>query len=326
MMITHRIYTFLLLPLIFLPAESYAASLRELAEQNGFHYGCATTARLLTSDPAFSAAVARECDVFTPEVDLKMAHVAVAPGVWDFRDADRLLFYAQTHGMEMRGHTLVWGQSVPVWVQGLSPFVLRDFLVRHIQTVMSRYPQIRSWDVVNEPLEPGFWGQVPDYIALALHTAHQANPAAQLMLNEPLELSADRQRRMLSLVTGLLSRGVPLHAVGVEAHLPSGPVSFEGFSAFCRKIRGLGLDMLVTELDVQGTDDYQVARAYRAFTSAALGCGIKTIITWGLSDRYTWLTGWRPLPLDAHLQPKSAYSALVSVFTRGTAALQNSSS
>jgi endo-1,4-beta-xylanase len=101
----------------------------------------------------------------------------------------------------------------------------------------------------------------------------------------------------------------------------------------------MGLEIEITELDV--TDelapaaiearDRLVADAYRRFLDAVLAePAVKMIVTWGLSDRYSWIVRKetnearqrrdglpsRPLPFDAGLQPKPAYRAMAEAFTR----------
>ncbi len=35
---------------------------------------------------------------------------------FDFTQADRVVEFAETHRMKVRGHTLVWGGSNPAWL------------------------------------------------------------------------------------------------------------------------------------------------------------------------------------------------------------------
>jgi endo-1,4-beta-xylanase len=82
---------------------------------------------------------------------------------------------------------------------------------------------------------------------------------------------------------------------------------------------------MITELDVLDDGlradptirDAGVADIYRRYLDVALDePAVKVLMTFGLSDRYTWLqedfprkdrAPRRPLPFDADLQPKPAY-------------------
>jgi endo-1,4-beta-xylanase len=98
------------------------------------------------------------------------------------------------------------------------------------------------------------------------------------------------------------------------------------------EIAGLGLTIQITELDVidnnapadRTTRDRMVADAYSRFLDAALDePAVKMVLTWGLSDRHSWLAGSRsdqlparPLPFGADLEPKPALEAMTRAFTR----------
>jgi endo-1,4-beta-xylanase len=116
----------------------------------------------------------------------------------------------------------------------------------------------------------------------------------------------------------LKGRGVPITAVGLQAHIDGAfEIDREGVSQFCADMTRAGLEVLVTELDVidvtfpteVATRDRMVAEKARAFLEAVLaGCRPKLICTWGITDKYTWMPTWfkrtdgtpnRPLPLDA---------------------------
>jgi endo-1,4-beta-xylanase len=100
------------------------------------------------------------------------------------------------------------------------------------------------------------------------------------------------------------------------------------YKRFLNDVADRGLAVLITELDVlddglpaaNGPRDRGVADAYKRYLDAALQVpAIGAAMTFGLSDRYTWLqedfpredgAPRRPLPFDDQLQPKLAYDAL----------------
>ena len=100
------------------------------------------------------------------------------------------------------------------------------------------------------------------------------------------------------LVTGMLERGVPIDGVGFQAHLAGpAPSDHRGLTAW---VGELGLEWVPSELDVPlpvGTEElgrtYRQAEGYRLVASACVDDpACDTIVSWGLSDRYTW---WRTL-------------------------------
>jgi endo-1,4-beta-xylanase len=100
---------------------------------------------------------------------------------------------------------------------------------------------------------------------------------------------------------------------------------------FLAEIARLGLTIQITELDVIDNDapadrttrDRMVADAYSRFLDAALDePAVKMVLTWGLSDRYSWLAKSRrdrlpsrPLPFGTDLEPKPAFEAMARAFT-----------
>jgi endo-1,4-beta-xylanase len=127
-------------------------------------------------------------------------------------------------------------------------------------------------------------------------------------------------------------------ALGVQAHLTSGGFA-EGFDAaayrqFLAEVAERGLKILITEMDVldDGSppciqrQDREVADTYRRYLDVALDePAVVTLVTFGLSDRYTWLqedfpredgAPRRPLPFDGELTPKPSLTALASGLER----------
>ncbi|MCP9933652.1 endo-1,4-beta-xylanase [Cyanobium sp. Candia 9D4] len=322
-----------------------APTLQGLAAARGLRWGSAVTNDQLR-DPGLRRLVSEQSGLIVPESELKWDGVEAAPGRFDFSAPDRLLAFARAQGLAMRGHTLVWHEQLPAWVKALPPAELDRAMATYIRTVVGHYRgQLPSWDVVNEPiaddgsgLRRSLWlaRLGPDYIARALTRAHQADPKAALVINEyGLEgddaKTARKRQAFLTLLRQLRQSGVPLNAVGLQAHLyanGSGPTTFRTLPAFLRELAALDLDILVTELDVNDRElpaaiperDRAVAAVYGAFLAAVLPePRLKLITTWGLSDRTTWLNAFmpradglpqRPLPFDEDNRPKAATATI----------------
>lgn len=318
-------------------------------------FGAAVRGGVLDSDAGYAAAIASRCSLIVPEGALKWLDLRPDAKTFDFGGADRIAAFAARHAIGLRGHTLAWYGAMPAWTDAITSRTEAErTLTHHIETVVSRYRGlIGSWDVVNEPipenpgsqndLRPFVWTRTlgPDYIPIAFRAAAAADPAARLVINEyDIEFEgprfAARRAALLALVRALLDKGVPLHAVGLQGHLVGDrSIDRDGLQSFLREIRALGLDVLVTELDVVdhtlpgaiGQRDARVAEMARTFLSAvAEVTPPSAILTWGISDRYTWVPMYfsrgdglanRPLPLDADMRPKPLM-AVLEQFTRTT--------
>lgn len=230
--------------------------------------------------------------------------------------------FTSAHGIRLRGHNFCWHRALPDWVEQIAdPASARGVLEAHIATVAGRYAgRVQSWDVVNEPIQPadglpgglrdGFWYRAlgPAYIDLAFAAAHRADPKALLVINDyGLEYDEGggpaRREAMLSLLRGMLARGVPVGGVGLQSHLRAGGIDRfgPGLARFIGEIAGLGLRVLITELDVDdsrldGPDeaiDRVVAGVYRRYLDLVLGTGaVDAVLSWGVWDsrHYTGAT------------------------------------
>ena len=325
--------------------------LREYAAERGLLYGSAASNDPL-QDPEFAKLFVSQCAIVVPEGALKWRPLRPTQSSFNFRDSDWLLDFAQSHKLLVRGHTLVWHQSIPDWFETyVNATNAQAVLVEHIRTVVGRYSgKLHSWDVVNEVLEPNDerldglrkkpWLSLlgPDYIDLAFRTARAADPKALLVWNENLldgdnSYSARKRTALLQWVTRLRKTGVPIDAIGVQGHLRGDePIASAALAELVADIGQMGLKVLVTELDVRdphlpadvSTRDKLVAATYKEFLSTVLQqkC-VVAVLTWGLSDKYTWLSSYapradklpvRPLPFDANLQPTPAFYAMASAF------------
>jgi endo-1,4-beta-xylanase len=332
-----------------IPATASEPSIRRRA----IPYGAAIRNQLLGEDPQYAGAFLTYCQEIVDEGSMKWFDLRPSRERFVFDRPDGNLAFAREHAMEMRGHTLVWYGAMPDWTNTIgSAAEAERELRRHIETVMQHYAgRIISWDVVNEPvpdnpsslteLRPLIWRERlgDSYIEIALRTAAAADPGAQLVINEyDVEFVGDRYRNkregLLRLVRSLRDKNVPLHAVGLQGHLHGDlNIDTEGLSAFVAEVRGLGLDVLVTELDViddklpgaaEVRDVLAAARAYEFLAAIYAAARPTAVLTWGITDKYTWVPIWfkrkdglanRPLPLDAEYRPKPLMN-VIDHFTR----------
>ena len=323
-------------------------SLRALAAAKGLVFGSATATYEL-KDGDFAALLAREAGILVPEYEMKRKAIEAVRGRLDFSALDALFAFAAQHGMAMRGHPLVWHNANPPWLaEALAAKRDETLLTGDVGAVMRRYRgRMTSVDVVNEALVPGDgtmrpspWLSAfgPRYIDLAFHAAKAADPAALLVYNDwgCEQGPNDRFRAAtLRLLDGLLARGVPVQALGLQAHLAAfGPlVDQRKLRDFLREIQARGLDLLVTELDVEDsggpvdvvTRDRAVADETRRFMDVVLDQpNLRAVLTWGLTDRYLdppdeWklkLMGWRgrKLPYDSELRRTPMWNAVAASF------------
>ena len=319
-----------------------------VSAENLIPYGAAVRSDALASDLPYRNAVIANCQMVVPESELKWLELRPASGEYRFEKADAIIDFARQNAIEVRGHTLAWYGALPAWTEGIATRAEAEReLVDHIATVVSRYRgAIPSWDVINEPLvdwpenasslRPSIWARRigPDYLRLALKTAAAADPDARLVLNEyDIEFTgprfAARRQALIQLLRSLRDSDAPLHAVGLQAHLfADRTIDRDGLQALLAEIKALKLDVWVTELDVIdyelpgqiGERDTMVAGVAGLFLGAV--CEVvrpKAILTWGLSDRYTWVPIYfkrrdgmpnRPLPLDAELKRKPLFDVI----------------
>lgn len=332
-------------------------TLREAAERRGLLVGTAVAAEPLRSNPAYAALVKEQANIVVAENAMKFGPMRPAPDQFFFDDADALFAFASANGMKVRGHNFVWHRQLPPWFASYATKAnAASILTGHIETVGSRYAgRVHSWDVVNEAIQledkqpAGMrnspWYQLlgPEYIDIAFRTARKVDPKALLCYNDyGIESEAPDQAAkraaVLALVRGMRERNVPIDAVGVQSHISAGGnhVYGAGLQHFMEEVQGMGLKLLLTEMDVNDralpadipARDRAVAATYGSYLKATLANpAVVAVLTWGITDKYTWLNGEdsradhqpeRALPFDADLRPTMAYVAAVDA-VRGTA-------
>jgi endo-1,4-beta-xylanase len=340
--------------------------LRALADHAGVRFGTAVMVRDMRGDPRYSPLLAREFNSVTPFVEMKWGTIHPERDRYDFGQADELVAFAGAHRMRVRGHALVYGQVVdppnPAYLaQTTDPAALRELMASHIRTVMQRYAgRVDAWDVVNEPLawkgsaeqaeglaEHAFSRTLgPGYIGEALRLARDADPSAQLFVNEFGTLEpGPRQERFFHLVRRLRQEGAPLDAVGFQGHvvpLLGGPgPSRAQIEATLRRFAALGVAAEITELNVftrtprhiltlglTYDETAELQRQAEGYANAVQAClavpACQGVTVWTFTDRYPTTIESKthlddiPLLFDDEYRPKPAAIAVREALARAT--------
>ncbi|MFI8190728.1 endo-1,4-beta-xylanase [Streptomyces sp. NPDC085946] len=320
------------------PAHAADPPLRDLADARGKVVGTAVTGSKLTG--TYGEVAGREFNSLTPGNAMKWGSVEPVRGRHDWAEADRIVAFAEAHGQQVRGHTLVWHSQNPgwltdgTWTRDELSAVLND----HIDTEVGRYKgRLAAWDVVNEPFEEDgtyrrtLWYDTlgPDYIAQALTRARAADPGADLYINDyNVEGVNAKSTALYDLVKSLKERGVPVDGVGLQAHLIVGQVP-STVRQNIQRFADLGVDVAITELDIRmqlpATEAKlaQQAADYRSVVSACAAVDRCTGVTvWGFTDSDSWIPDTFPgegaaTPYDENYAPKPAYHAIAQALGGG---------
>ena len=306
-------------------------------------FGGAIQFNLMDGAPAYRQLFVEHCDLVMPMNALKFNLLRPTRDVWNFEPADKVVDFALSNGKTSRGTCHVWWGATPDWATAIeSPSEAERVLVQHIETVGDRYKgKLIGWDVVNEvvandplyenrTLRDTYWLRTlgPRHIPIAFKAAANADPTAQLAINEyDLEYKGphydERRTIILSIVRQLQDANVKIDAVGLQGHLYADKViDVDALERFHRDLDALGGKLLVTELDVidwksppdpQAQDKTAAMLVSRFLDSLFAVKPPELVIAWGLTDRYSWINDVmprpdgapsRPLPFDRQLAAK----------------------
>ena len=324
--------------------------------RNYFPIGVAVSPQVLSGPEA--ALILKQFNSLTPENAMKMGPIHPQENRYSWRDADSIVSFAQKHGLRVRGHALCWHQQTPGWLfrddngNEVRKEVLLKRLKDHITTVVNRYKgKVYAWDVVNEAIDDDStkflrnspWYRIcgEEFIAKAFEYAHAADPDAILFYNDYNSERPEKRERIYRLVKKLVDAGVPIHAVGLQAHWSVNEPSENELRTAIERFASLGLKIQFTELDISiykweknsrrrqpGEPDvftpeleqkqvekykmvFSLFRKYRKNVSG--------VTFWNVSDRSTWLDTYPvpgrknyPLLFDQQLQPKKAFWEVVN--------------
>ncbi len=160
--------TFVLVAACALSAFAQPTPLKTLAQAHGLDIGVAVSFPG-TGRAQFDSVVTRNFTGIVAENDQKWGSISSNPGVYTWTNSDRIVDFAQQHGLKLRYHAFVWHQQSSYIANGHSAGVAQPtdankytreqaftHMRTHIGDVMGRYKTrnqmnvFSEWDVVNE--------------------------------------------------------------------------------------------------------------------------------------------------------------------------------
>ncbi|MFJ6855633.1 endo-1,4-beta-xylanase [Streptomyces sp. NPDC091271] len=306
-------------------AHAAESTLGAAAAQSGRYFGTAIASGKL-GDAAYTSIANREFNMVTAENEMKIDATEPQRGQFNFSSADRVYNWAVQNGKEVRGHTLAWHSQQPSWMQSLSGNDLRQAMIGHINGVMAHYKgKIVQWDVVNEAFADGSSGarrdsnlqrSGNDWIELAFRTARAADPSAKLCYNDynVEDWTWAKTQAMYSMVRDFKQRGVPIDCVGFQSHFNSGSPYNSNFRTTLQNFAALGVDVAVTELDIQGASPTTYANVTNDCLAVERCLGVTV---WGVRDSDSWRAEHTPLLFNNDGSKKAAYSAVLNALNAG---------
>lgn len=276
-----------------------------------------------------------------------MKQVAPERGVYNLTSANDHYAWAQSHGLTVRLHPLIYGGerwANPAWLYGYAD--MAGFLREYVTTIAAAFPAVHEMVAVNEPYLAGhaeretdpFYAALGDaYVPLVFSTLREARPDVVMLFNETLNHASAGENSITTASTqhnlgylkaaGLIDDRFRL---GMQMHIRAAALpSVDDFRHTITDYRNrFGCQVIITEydLDMTGVPGTQAERAaehgritgelVRAYRDADVG---NSFTAWTLVDSYSWLetalgrSDAEAGLFDDALQPKPAWAAVRDV-------------
>jgi len=255
----------------------------------------------------------------------------------DYERTEQTVRWCKEHNVGCKGHPLAWNWADPKWLPDDLDEVIR-LQMQRITDIMSRFKDIRYWDVVNEATHhdrPDFLKRsprlsaaitrtgVPAFVQQAFKTARKANPEAALIINDYRTDEAFIDKVISKLVD---EDGRPLHdVIGIQCHQHGGAWSTKHTWEICERFAKFDKPLHFTEATIisgdvrhrQGApwestpegEKRQAEEVVRFYTVLFSHPAVEGITWWDFSDAGAW-QGAPAGFLRKDMTPKPAYDAL----------------
>lgn len=274
----------------------------------------------------------------------------------NFEAADRMLAFAKQNGIYVRFHTLVWHNQTPRWffaenwsdaedaplVSAQAMLLRQEAYIRDVMThVNTAFPGVvYCWDVVNEAIEPdhgapgcyrtkSLWYQTvgEEFVPAAFRAARRYQAPGQKLFYNDFNCYQDKKLPPLLALLKKLKAEDLVDGMGMQGHLQMDWPDLADCEKAARAYGELGLTLQTTELDIHCPDSGEekqaaLAERYAQYFDRMLrlreeGIDYNCATFWGVTDRDSWLTGFRregswPLLFTGEKETKPAFDAVLN--------------
>ncbi len=225
-------------------------------------------------DPKADSIVSLHFNSIVAENCMKNGEIQPKEGQFKWEDADKFVKYGEDRNMAIIGHALIWHSQLAPWFpkdsagNDVSPEVLKQRMKDHIYTVVGRYKgRIKGWDVVNEAIEDdGSYRKSPfyrilgeEYIPLAFQYAHEADPDAELYINDFSMFKPEKREAYVKIVNDLKQRGLRIDGIGMQSHIGMDYPEMDEYEKSIVDFAGTGCNVMITELDMSALPTVQMS-------------------------------------------------------------------
>ncbi len=310
-----------------------------------FNIGAAIKTKYL-DEPAYVSALTQNFSQITAEYEMKMDNIWSSDGTYNWTQSDELVDFAKTNSMDVHGHVLVWYNAFPDWFNtaAYDSATFENKVKDYINTVVTRYKDdVISWDVTNEIFNDDgslrsdnyVYAKYKDPIAFygrCYQYARNADADAKLFYNDySVALVSAKRYAIKQMVQRFQNEGYPIDGIGDQFHymLTTNETSLE---TGIKDMASTGLLIHISELDIRVNTDKSNSYLFNTSQKEAQSDKYEAIVkmfesipqnqkfaitTWGVTDKYTWLTSyWNtleyPLLFDSNYNQKEAYTGFLN--------------
>ncbi|MBQ3566598.1 MAG: endo-1,4-beta-xylanase, partial [Oscillospiraceae bacterium] len=268
-------------------------------------------------------------------------------------NAATLLSFAEENNIPIRGHVFVWHSQTPDWffkenfdaeADWVTPEKmnkrLENYMKNVVNAVQTQYPdlEIYAWDIVNEAFKDtggmrdagsnntvngqSAWMSVygdDSFIDKAFELAREIMPeGCKLFYNDYNEYIEAKRDDIYEKCKELAEKGL-IDGVGMQSHIKMSSPTIALYEEAIRKYDSLGLEVQITELDVDQKsnseeDQLDLAKRYNEVFKLYKslkdeGVNITAVVIWGITDSTSWIGGY-PLLFAKDYSAKPAFYAV----------------